>query len=84
MSLSVFAERHAEVIPSILASIAAQKILNREVDYSGIVRLPDWLSKDAFIAELSKRKIQLAIKESDSNGWRLYSEQQLAWHKGSV
>ena len=84
MSLSVFAERHGEVIPSILASIAAHKILTGEVGYSGIVRLPDWLSKDTFIAELSKRQIQLAIKESDSNGWELYSEQQLAWHKGSA
>jgi saccharopine dehydrogenase-like NADP-dependent oxidoreductase len=74
MSLTVFAERQGEVIPSILASIAAQKILDGKVGYSGIVRLPDWLAKDKFIAELSKRQVQLAVKESDSDEWTLYSK----------
>jgi len=74
MSLSVYAEEHGEVIPSVLASIAAQKILKAEVRHQGIVPLHGWLSKDEFLAELSKRKIKVGSKEPHSHGWRLYSE----------
>ena len=75
MSLSVYAEKHVEVIPSILASIAAQKVLNADINHQGIVPLHNWLSKEQFIAELSKRLIKLGIKEHGSQGWSFYSEQ---------
>ncbi len=84
MSLSVYAEEHGEVIPSVLASIAAQKILNGEVGHQGIVPLHRWLSKEEFVAELSRREIKVGCKRPHSQGWERYSEPELAWRKGSV
>jgi len=69
VSMSVFAETRGEVIPSILPSVAVQMIVNEEIECSGIVPLPDWLSQDRFISELQKRQIKIAVKESDSLGW---------------
>ena len=73
MSLSVYAEEHGEVIPSVLASIAAQKILDAEVGHQGIVPLHLWLSKDEIVLELSKREINVASKGPHSQGWETYS-----------
>ena len=82
--LSVYAEKGGEVIPSILASIAVQRILDAEIEYTGIVPLHSWLAMDEFVAELSKREIKVGIKELDSQKWDLYSENEMVRHKGTV
>ena len=84
MSLSVYSEENGEVIPSVLASIAVQKILNAEVGYEGIVPLHRWLSKDEFVAQLSKRDIKVVSKKPCSDEWELFLEPELTLHKGSV
>lgn len=83
-SLSVYAEKHGEAIPSILASIAAQTILNAEIAHTGIVPLHSWLSKNKFMAELSKREIKVAVKGLNSPEWTVYPESELVSHKDSV
>ena len=72
MSLSVYSEEHGEVIPSVLASIAARKILDAEIGHQGIVPLHLWLSKDEFVGELSKREINVVRKGPRSQGWESY------------
>lgn len=84
MSLSVYAEENGEVIPSVLASIAVQKILTEEVGHEGIVPLDRWLSKNEFVAQLSKRDIKVVSKRPYSHKWEVFLEPQLACRKGSV
>jgi saccharopine dehydrogenase-like NADP-dependent oxidoreductase len=69
MSLSVYTEENGEVIPSVLASIAVQKILTAEVGHQGIVPLHRWLSKGEFVDELSKRDIKVVSKGPNSDKW---------------
>ena len=60
ISLSVFAEERGEIIPAILPSLAAQMILQGEVDFRGIVPLPDWLTREKFTEELANRRVRIA------------------------
>lgn len=67
ISLSVFAEEHGEIIPAILPSLATQKILKGEVDFQGIVPLPEWLTREELTKELAKRQVRIA--ERRDGGW---------------
>jgi hypothetical protein len=69
MCLSVLAIEHGEVIPAILPSVATQMILQGEITYRGIVPLPDWLPRDRFLAELTKRQVGMAMKIDDTGAW---------------
>ncbi len=62
MWLSVLSAEKGQVIPALLPSIAAQMLLRGEVTYRGIVPLPDWLSRERFVEELSKRGLKMAEK----------------------
>ena len=69
MCLSVFANERGEVIPSILPSLATQMILRGEVRYRGIVPLHDWLPREKFLEELTKRQVGMAEKTGDTRSW---------------
>ena len=71
MCLSVFANERGEVIPSILPSLATQMILRGEVRYRGIVSLPDWLPREKFLEELTKRQVRMAEKSDETGTWNL-------------
>jgi saccharopine dehydrogenase-like NADP-dependent oxidoreductase len=62
MWLSVLSEEKGQVIPALLPSLAAQMLLRGEVTCRGIVPLPDWLSRERFVEELSKRRLKMAEK----------------------
>src|SRR2546421_5821805 len=42
-------------IPALLPSVATQMLLRGEVTCRGIVPLPDWLPRERFLEELTKR-----------------------------
>jgi hypothetical protein len=65
---AAFREERGEIIPAILPSIAAQMILNRGLRFSGLAPLPDWLSRERFIEEMTKRQVKLATK-SNGDSW---------------
>jgi saccharopine dehydrogenase-like NADP-dependent oxidoreductase len=67
MWLSVLSGEKGQVIPALLPSIAAQMLLRGEVTCRGIVPLPDWLSRERFVEELSKRRLKMA--EKTEGGW---------------
>jgi hypothetical protein len=69
MSLSVFAAEHGEIIPAMLPSLAAQMILQGEITHRGIVPLPDWLPRERFMAELTKRHLKMAARTDGSDAW---------------
>lgn len=62
MSLSVFAAEHGEIIPALLPSLATQMLLRGEINQRGIVRLPDWLSREGLLNELAARNLRMATK----------------------
>jgi hypothetical protein len=62
MSLSVLSGEKGEVIPALLPSLATQMLLRGEVTCRGIVRLADWLPREKFVEELSKRRLKMAEK----------------------
>jgi hypothetical protein len=62
MWLSVLSGEKGQVIPALLPSLAAQMLLRGEVTCRGIVPLPDWLSRQRFVEELSKRRLKMAEK----------------------
>ena len=43
-----------------------------------------WLSKEEFVAELSKRDIKVVSKRPYSHEWEPFLKPELAWRKGSV
>ncbi len=65
----VFAGDGAERIPSMLAAIAADMVLRREITGSGIVPLPDWITRDQLVGELAARGIRIAVR-SGREEWR--------------
>jgi len=65
----VFAGDGGERIPSMLAAIAADMVLRREIRGSGIVPLPDWITRDHLVGELAARGIRIAVR-SDGEEWR--------------
>jgi hypothetical protein len=69
MRLSILAEEHGEIIPAILPSLATQMILQGEITHRGIVPLPDWLPRERFARELTKRKLRMAVKTADAETW---------------
>jgi hypothetical protein len=69
MCVSVFAEEHGELIPAMLPSLATQMILQGEITHRGIVPLPDWLPRERFMAELTKRHLTMAVKTEGSDAW---------------
>jgi hypothetical protein len=69
MCLSVFAGEHGEIIPAFLPSLATQMILQGEITHQGIVPLPDWLPRERFIAELTKRHLNMAVKTKGMGTW---------------
>jgi hypothetical protein len=62
MWLSVFASVRGEVIPALLPSLATQMLLQGEIACRGIVPLPDWLPRERFFEELTKRGMKMASK----------------------
>lgn len=69
ISLSVFTSEHGEVIPAILPSLATQMILQGEVGWRGIVPLAEWLPRERFVEELSKRRVGISEKTANSPAW---------------
>jgi Saccharopine dehydrogenase NADP binding domain len=66
---SVFADKHGEVIPAILPSLATQMILEGEVSCRGIVPLADWLPSERFNKELTKRRVRMSARSGGSPAW---------------
>jgi hypothetical protein len=62
MSLSVLAAEHGEVIPALLPSLATQMLLLGEISNRGIVPMPNWLPRERFLKELTKRHLRMAVK----------------------
>ena len=60
--LSAYAGERGETIPALLPSLATQMLLRGEVTCRGIISLPDWLPREKFVEELSKRELKMARK----------------------
>jgi NAD dependent epimerase/dehydratase family len=65
----VLAGHGGERIPSIIAAIAADMVLRKEITGNGIVPLPDWITRDRLISELATRGIRTAVGSGDGE-WR--------------
>jgi hypothetical protein len=65
----VLAGHGGERIPSMIAAIAAGMVLRKEITGGGIVPLPDWITRDRLIQELSARGIRTAVAAA-GGGWK--------------
>lgn len=65
----VLADEGGERIPSMLAAIAAEMVLRREIAAKGIVPLPDWITENRLVAELGARGIRIVVHD-EHEGWR--------------
>jgi hypothetical protein len=68
-SWCVLAGHGGERIPSMIAAIAADMVLRKEIAGSGVVPLPDWITRDGLIGELAARGIRTAISTGGGE-WR--------------
>jgi hypothetical protein len=66
---SLFREERGEIIPAILPSLAVQMILNQELNFTGLGALSEWLSRERFIEEMTKRRVKVATRNSCSDSW---------------
>jgi hypothetical protein len=57
----VLAGHGGERIPSMIAAIAAEMVLRQEITGSGIVPLPDWITRDRLVGELAARGIRTVV-----------------------
>lgn len=69
VSFSILKETNSEIIPALLPAIAAQMILEGTLNFSGIAKLPDWLTQDRLKNELSRRNVHLMMKPRGSKSW---------------
>ena len=69
----VFSPDGGERIPSIPAAIAANMVLQKAIRGTGIVSLPDWITRDQLVAELAARGIRVAVR-SGAGEWRTVGE----------
>lgn len=76
-SWCVFAGEGGERIPTILPAIAAETILRGEIERYGLVPLPDWITRDRLVAELTARKIRVSIRSEDGEWHGLGDAQEL-------
>ena len=66
---AVWASERGERIPAIPSAIAAAMLLGEKISRKGII-LPDWISPEQLIAELSARGINVATRGSSTHPWR--------------
>jgi hypothetical protein len=69
----VFSGNGGERIPSIPAAIAANMVLRKAIRGTGIVPLPDWITRDQLVAELAARDIRVAVR-SGAGEWRAIAD----------
>lgn len=70
--VSVIAENDGGLIPSILAGIAARKLLSGRITSTGLVPLHRWLSSDQLIVELLRRDLKIWWLPHGEQGWRIF------------
>jgi saccharopine dehydrogenase-like NADP-dependent oxidoreductase len=59
----VYAIDGGERIPSLIPAIAAKMVIQGQINADGLIPLPDWISQNQLIAELTQRGIQVAVRE---------------------
>ncbi|MGV7220007.1 MAG: saccharopine dehydrogenase family protein [Nitrospinales bacterium] len=70
-SLSISARSHGEIIPAILPSIAAIKLIKNQINETGIINLAHWLDQQELIHECRKRNILVSKKLREENWEKL-------------
>jgi len=75
----VLAGEGGERIPAMLPAIAADMVLRGEITGNGIIPLPDWITRDRLVAELTARGIRVVLR-SEGGEWHTF-EDGVVWTK---
>ncbi len=67
--IAVVATRDGGLIPSVLASIAAQKVLQGQISHKGIVPIHTWITPQELLEELEKRDLCLWHQQQNEEEW---------------
>lgn len=70
--VAVVARRNGGLIPAVLASIGAKKLVSGEVPTRGIVPLNHWISSDELVKDLVDRGLEIWWKPSGTQQWRRF------------
>jgi hypothetical protein len=71
--IAVVARRHGGLIPAVLASMAARKLLSGQLKMKEIVPIHQWIGSEELIAELSARGLELWWQPQEAKEWRVFS-----------
>lgn len=75
--LALMARRDGGLIPSVLASIATQKLLENRLSARGIVPVHRWITPRELVHEFSKRDLELWWQPPDETEWRRFELDEL-------
>lgn len=75
--LALMARRDGGLIPSVLASIATQKLLENRLSARGIVPVHRWITPRELLHEFSKRDLELWWQPPDETEWRRFALDEL-------
>lgn len=67
--IAVIAQKDGGLIPSVLAGIAAQRLLDGRIAKAGLIPLQSWIKSEDLIVELERRGLEIWWHPSDQNGW---------------
>lgn len=75
VKVAVMADKDGGLIPSVLAAIASQKLLNEELE-TGLLPLNKWVSSTELLTTLLDRGLKLWWQPPHSQQWQPFSAQQ--------
>lgn len=71
--LALIARRDGGLIPSVLASIATQKLLEKRLSQRGLIPIHRWITPRELVDELSHRGLELWFQPPDETQWRPFT-----------
>ena len=75
--LGLVAHRDGGIIPAVLASIAAQKLLEGRLSQTGLIAIHNWISSRELVEELSRRGLQLWWQPPGEREWGPFGVEEL-------
>jgi hypothetical protein len=81
--IAVMAQRDGGFIPSVLASLAVQRLLTGAISTAGLIPVHQWIAPEALLAELAARGLELWWQPPDVPTWQPFSVEIYQHHRGS-
>ena len=80
--VAVVARRHGGLIPAVLASMAAGRLLSGQLKMKGIIPVHQWIGSEELIMELGARGLELWWQPQDALEWRNFDYADYADYDG--